>query len=150
MKVLNPALTAVQRSFLLGHFAYLIVQWTGGVSAAPPLHVDAPTGSDFLRGLVIQAPPFGVLQQETYPYEGVRIQRWRRNQPEVDWLVTWIDLRTPGLGYRLTPIYDAVGPSGGPWRSCRAQTTRDFVRQHNDVSLEPVMHLKPGTGRPTA
>ncbi len=96
---------------------------------------DDPVGSAYLRTFPVQAPPFGKVVQDVHPYEGVRMQRWKREQPEAEWLVVWIDLRTPGLGYRITPLYDRPGPDGGPWRGCRAQTTLDFLRGDPDVML---------------
>jgi hypothetical protein len=90
-------------------------------------------GSAYLRTLRIGAPPFGELQQDVYPYEGVRMQRWRRSDdPPADWLVVWIDLQTPGLGYSATEIHYRDGPSGDLEPAVYAQTTLDFVRRHSD------------------
>ena len=63
---------------------------------------SGPVGSAYLRTVRVQDPPFGRLVQESSPWDGVRIQRWRRDTPpEADWLTVWIDLRTAGLGYLL-------------------------------------------------
>jgi hypothetical protein len=85
-----------------------------------------------LRTLTVQDPPFGRLLQDGYPWDGVRIQRWRRDQPEVDWLIVWIDLQTPGLGYRVTPVHYRTGPEGTPHQAVFAQNTRDFLEQSSD------------------
>ena len=77
-------------------------------------------------------PPFGRLLDDSAPWDGVRIQRWRREQPEVDWLTVWIDLQTPGLGYRVTPIHDGTGPDGTSVQTALAQTTADFLTAHSD------------------
>ena len=75
---------------------------------------NGPVGSAYLRTLAVRAPPFGELKQDVYPYDGVRIQRWRRgDNPQAEWLVVWIDLQTPALGYRATDVHYRNGPAGG-------------------------------------
>ena len=81
---------------------------------------------------MVRDPPFGRLLHDGYPWDGVRLQRWRRDQPEVDWLTVWIDLQTPGLGYRVTPINDGAGPDGAPCQTASAQTTAAFLAKHSD------------------
>jgi hypothetical protein len=93
---------------------------------------DSPAGSAYLRALAPVDPPFGQLQQDTFPYDGVRIQRWRRTQPEAEWLTVWIDLQTPGLGYHVTPIYYSTGPGGFPIQTADARTTLAFVEQFSN------------------
>jgi len=94
---------------------------------------SGPVGSAFLKTQAVRDPPFGRLIKDSYPWDGVRIQRWRRDQPEVDWLTVWIDLQTPGLGYRVTPMNDGAGPGGVPCQTVSAQTTADFLAQHSDA-----------------
>jgi hypothetical protein len=89
-------------------------------------------GSAYLRTYTAQDPPFGRRLYDSYPWDGVRIQRWRREQPEVDWLTVWIDLQTPGLGYRMTPVHNSAGPDGTLRQVARAQTTADFLAQSSD------------------
>jgi hypothetical protein len=89
-----------------------------------------PVGSAYLRGLSLEAPPFGDLIQDVYPWDGVRAQRWRREAPEVDWLLVWIDLRTPGLSYQTTRFHYRKGPVSDHMQASFAQTAVDFLRDH--------------------
>jgi hypothetical protein len=92
---------------------------------------EAPVGSAYLRTLPVSAPLFGEPLQDVYPYDGVRVQRWRRTAPpEADWLLVWIDLRTPGLGYRATEVQYRDGPAGSHMQAVPAQTTVEFLRTH--------------------
>jgi hypothetical protein len=47
-------------------------------------------------------------------------------------VVVWIDLRTPGLGYHVTPVHPAVGHGGVEKQAAAAQTTVDFLQQYSD------------------
>jgi hypothetical protein len=91
-----------------------------------------PGGSDFLRRIPLGNPPFGQLQDEGSPWEGVRIQRWRRDTPPVDWTLCWIDLATPGLGYQVSAVHYQNGPGGFPVQAVYPQTTVDFLREHSE------------------
>lgn len=94
---------------------------------------EGPTGSAYLGSFSVHDPPFGRLVQDSYPWDGVRIQRWRREPPgEADWLTVWIDLRTPGLGYRVNPVIYRNGPGGYPIQAAVTHTTVDFLREHSD------------------
>jgi hypothetical protein len=102
--------------------------------SAVTAQADGPGGTAYLRSLSVGAPPFGELKQDGYPYDGVRMQRWRRNDnPPADWLVVWIDLQTPTLGYSATDVHVRDGPGGIAHQAVYAQTTLDFVRTHNDL-----------------
>lgn len=107
----------------------LLLSAVGGVGGEPA----AGAGSSYLRALPLNDPPFGMRQSDTYPWEGVRIQRWRRDHPPADWLLAWIDLQTPGLGYRVSPIHESMGPANYPIQAAHAHTTLDFVRQSGDA-----------------
>jgi hypothetical protein len=96
------------------------------VAAAEP---DELLGSAYLRTLTPEAPPFGRQLHEAFPWDGVRVQRWRREQPEADWVVVWLDLRTPGLGYRVTPVQRTEGPGTLVRQTSAAQTTVDFLAE---------------------
>jgi hypothetical protein len=89
---------------------------------------DGPVGSAYLRTLALRDPPFGKRLQDAFPWDGVRVQRWRRDDAPADWLVVWIDLKTPGLGYHVTPVHEREGPHGGKLQAAQAQTTVDFLR----------------------
>jgi hypothetical protein len=89
---------------------------------------DGPVGSAYLRTLSAREPPSGRLIRDAFPYDGVRVQRWRRDDPAADWLVVWVDLRTPGLGYSASPVHYRTGPAGVPVQAAHAQTTVDFLR----------------------
>jgi hypothetical protein len=89
-----------------------------------------PSGSAHVRNFAVQPMPFGQRRQEGFPWDGVRVQRWRRDRPEVDWMVLWIDLQTPGLGFEVTPVHYRKGPGGYPIQAAFAQTTVDFLQQH--------------------
>jgi len=91
-----------------------------------------PLGTAYLRSLPPPAAPFGQLVADTFPYDGVRLQRWRRDDPPVDWLLVQIDLRTPGLGYRISPIHYRTGPAGTPFQAAHAQHTLDFLKERAD------------------
>jgi hypothetical protein len=94
---------------------------------------EGPVGSAYLQTLPLRAPRFGELIQDVYPYEGVRIQRWRRaDDVPADWLVVWIDLQTPGLGYSATPVHYRLGPAGDLRQAVYAETTAEFLRAHSD------------------
>src|SRR5438105_12673444 len=83
------------------------------VAIAPWAHAggqEGPVGSAYLRTFSFRDPPFGQRQQDTFPWEGVRVQRWRKTDPVGEWLVVWIDLKTPGLGYHMSPVHDSEGP----------------------------------------
>ena len=97
---------------------------------------DGLVGSAYLRTLALKDQPLGQRQQDTFPYDGVRIQRWRRADPASEWLVVWIDLKTPGLGYHMTPVHDAVNPYNVPVQAVAAQTTVDFLRTGTDPRVE--------------
>jgi hypothetical protein len=99
--------------------------------AGPAAEHDA--GSAYLQTLAAADPPFGRLVGDGYPWDGVRVQRWRRDEPEADWLLVRLDLRTPGLGYRVTPVHYRAGPGGVPFQAVHAQTTAEFVRQTPEV-----------------
>lgn len=104
---------------------------------------DEPVGSAYLRSLSVQDPPFGRLVEDRFPWEGVRIQRRRRDDPpECDWLTVWIDLRTPGLGYRVSPVHYRPGPWLIPIQAGYAQTTLDFLQEH---SAPPAVDLAVNT-----
>jgi hypothetical protein len=60
------------------------------------------------------------------------MQRWRRDDSPADWLMVWIDLQTPALGYRATDVHYRDGPAGLPIQAVYAQTTLDFVHTHSD------------------
>jgi hypothetical protein len=110
---------------LAGVFAGLAA---GGRAAADdPV---SPAGSAFLRGLEVREPPFGRLVADVYPYDGVRMQRWRRDEPAADWVVVWVDLRTPGLGYAASEVHYLPGPGGDPVQAAYAQTTLAFLEKH--------------------
>ncbi len=114
------------------HLVFLVLLLGGRDVSAEP----APVGTAYLQTRMVQAPPFGRLTQDGYPFEGVRMQRWRRESPEeVDWLVVWIDLQTPGIGYRVSPIHQRTGPGGNPIQAASAQNTRSFLEQNADVQL---------------
>lgn len=89
-----------------------------------------------LKSIPINPPPFGKLIQDVSPWEGVRMQRWRRDDPPVDWLTVWIDLGTPNLGYRVTPIHYRVGPGGYPIQAAYAQTTLDFAKKEGNARID--------------
>jgi hypothetical protein len=108
----------------------VVLALAGPAQANPP---PGPVGSAFLRTLSPAAPPFGQKLQETYPWDGVRIQRWRRPRPEADWLVVWIDLLTPGLDYRVSDVQYRPGPLSDRMQVGLAQTTRDFLASHGDA-----------------
>lgn len=97
---------------------------------------DEPVGSAYLRPLSVPEPPFGRTTRDSFPYDGVRIQRGRRDDPPADWLIVWIDLRTPGLGYRISPVTMRTGPAGLPLQATEAQTTADFLRRSGDPPID--------------
>jgi hypothetical protein len=103
---------------------------------AIPLRAEEPVGSAYLRTLTPQAPSFGRLVSDQYPYDGVRIQRWRRDNRPCDWLLVWIDLKTPGLTYRVSPIHQRPGPGGEILPSADPQTTRDFLRSGSNPKTD--------------
>jgi hypothetical protein len=72
----------------------------------------------------------GKVLDDALPWDGVRMQRWRRAQPAAEWVVVWIDLQTPGLGYWATPVQRSDLPGGLIKQGAAAQTTVDFLRQH--------------------
>jgi hypothetical protein len=81
--------------------------------------------------LDVEDPPFGQFQHRSHPWEGIRIERWRREIPEVDWRTIWIDLRTPGLGYLISDFhYRAETSAGEPVQTAFAHTTVQFLEQH--------------------
>src|SRR5437868_2145008 len=55
---------------------------------------DDPVGSAYLRTVPAPEPPFGRVVGDDYPWDGVRVQRWRRDEPAADWLLVRLDLRT--------------------------------------------------------
>jgi hypothetical protein len=122
-----------------------------GAATAPAGEGKAPVGSAYLRTLTLQDPPFGKRLQDAFPWDGVRVQRWRREQPEADWVVVWIDLQTPGLGYWATPVHRSELSDGTLKQGAAAQTTVDFLRQYgkeprvdlavNTVAFYPVPTL---------
>src|SRR4051794_12241679 len=71
-----------------------------------------PAGTGYLKTLSPEPPPFGRLRGDAFPWDGVRIQRWRRERPEADWVVAWVNLETPGLGYRVSDVHYRTGPGG--------------------------------------
>src|SRR5438045_617431 len=75
--------------------------------------------------------PSGGLGEDVFAWDGVRVQRWRREQPEADWVVVWIDLQTPGLGYWATPVHPADLGGGLVRQAASAQTTVDFLSQYH-------------------
>jgi hypothetical protein len=111
---------------------------------------DAPVGSAHLRTLTARDPPFGHLIRDTFPFEGVRIQRLRRDDAPVDWLLVWIDLRTPGLGYRVSPIHYRADPTGTPTQAAYTQTTVDFLRHSGDPPIALAVNTVAYTPFPVA
>jgi hypothetical protein len=97
---------------------------------------EGPVGSAYLRTRAVREAPFGRLIRDSFPYDGVRIQRWRRDDAPVDWLIVWIDLRTPNLGYRVSPVHDRTGPSGAVIQAAYAETTVDFLRRSGDPPVD--------------
>lgn len=115
--------------------AGLVLAWSL-CNAAPGLRAEepsGPTGSAYLRTLSVVEPPFGTLQQDVFPWDGVHVQRWRRDDPGADWLLVWIDLQTPGLGYAASPVDYRHGPGGPRMQYVPAQTTVDFLRAHGET-----------------
>src|SRR5262245_33377133 len=84
--------------------------WLLPAVLVPAGEAPGPVGSAFLTTVPVRNPSFGRLLYDRHLWDGGRVQRWRREQPEVDWLTVWIDLRTPGLGYRMTPVDSRAGP----------------------------------------
>jgi len=94
---------------------------------------DTSVGSPYLRTITTEDPPFGRLLRDTFPWDGVRIQRWRRETPrEANWLVVWLDLQASGLGYCVSPVHRRFGPAGKPILAAYAQTTAGFVEEHDE------------------
>ena len=96
-------------------------------SAAGAAAVD-DVGSTYLRTVAVADPPFGRLVGDGYPWDGVRVQRWRRDEPEADWLLVRLDLRTPGLGFRVTPVHYRPGPGGFRSAARHRQSAADSPR----------------------
>lgn len=60
------------------------------------------------------------------------MQRWRRDEPPADWLVVWIDLATPNLGYQVSPVTYHWGPAGKQIQGSFAHTTLQFLRESEE------------------
>lgn len=64
------------------------------------------------------------------------MQRWRRVESPADWLIVWIDLRTPKMGYRVSPVGGSTDPTAEYPQTAKAQTTVDFLRQQCDPPID--------------
>src|SRR5262249_18709109 len=49
-----------------------------------------------------------------------------------DWVLVWIDLRTPGLGYQMTPVFSTKGFGGRIQQASAAQTTVSFLERYSN------------------
>lgn len=102
--------------------------FAGAEAAAADEHFDPA----FVQTLVVDDPPFGVFQERSAPWEGVRIERWRRDAPEVDWRVLWIDLCAPGLGFVVSDYYEGTDTaSGAKTQIAPANTTVRFLEENS-------------------
>ncbi|MFN0052965.1 MAG: phosphodiester glycosidase family protein [Planctomycetales bacterium] len=91
-----------------------------------------PGAATVLPQLETQDPPFGVRLDRSHPWKGIVVERWRREAPEVDWRVVWIDLEVANPGYVVSDFfYRRESADGPPLQSARAHTTVDFLMEHS-------------------
>lgn len=69
------------------------------------------------------------------PFEGIRIQRWKRDAPPAVWAIATIDLKTPGIGFAVSSITYKPGPGKEMLQSADCETTFDFLRNRPAVGL---------------